>query len=30
MKNKSNDSVDGVVALGMAVGMYLKDKQYNF
>lgn len=30
MKNKSNDSVDGVVALGMAVGIYLKDKQYDF
>lgn len=30
MKNKSKDSVDGVVALGMAMGMYLKDKQYEF
>ena len=30
MKNKSSDSVDGVVALGMAVGMYLKEKQYDF
>lgn len=30
MKNKSLDSVDGVVSLAMAVGMYLKDKQYNY
>ncbi|RCW38671.1 terminase large subunit [Marinilabilia salmonicolor] len=30
MKNKSNDSVDGVVALAMAMGMYLKDKQNNY
>lgn len=30
MKNKSLDSVDGVVALAMAVGMYLKDKENNY
>lgn len=30
MKDKSKDSVDGVVALAMAVGMYLKNKQYDF
>ena len=28
MKNKGKDSVDGVVSLGMAMGLYLKDKQY--
>lgn len=30
MKNKSKDSVDGVVALAMAMGMYLKEKQFDF
>jgi phage terminase large subunit-like protein len=30
VKNKSKDAVDGVVALAMAMGMYLKDKQYDF
>nr|WP_320023787.1 terminase TerL endonuclease subunit [uncultured Draconibacterium sp.] len=30
MKNKSADSVDGVVALAMAVAMYLQDKKYEF
>jgi phage terminase large subunit-like protein len=30
MKNKSNDSVDGVVALGMAMGMYLQNSKYQF
>jgi phage terminase large subunit-like protein len=30
MKNKSNDSVDGVVALAMAMGMYLQQNKYEF